>query len=69
MMETRAVLKGVRLSPQKGRMVADLIRGKKVDQALNILASPPKREPSLLRRFWKARLRTLSTMMVLMLMS
>ena len=37
MAETRAVLRGVRLSVDKGRLVADLIRGKKVDQALNIL--------------------------------
>ena len=36
-METRATLRGVRLSVDKGRLVADLIRGKKVDQALNIL--------------------------------
>jgi len=28
-METRAVLKGVRLSVDKGRLVADMIRGKK----------------------------------------
>ena len=34
-METRATLRGVRLSVDKGRLVADLIRGKKVDQALN----------------------------------
>ena len=33
MSETRAVLRGVRLSVDKGRLVADLIRGKKVDQA------------------------------------
>jgi large subunit ribosomal protein L22 len=37
MAETKAVLRGVRLSVDKGRLVADLIRGKKVDQALNIL--------------------------------
>jgi large subunit ribosomal protein L22 len=36
-METKAILKGVRLSDQKGRLVADMIRGKKVDAALNIL--------------------------------
>ena len=42
-METQAVLRGVRLSAQKGRLVADLIRGKKVDQALNILAFSPKK--------------------------
>ena len=37
MAETKAILRGVRLSVDKGRLVADLIRGKKVDQALNIL--------------------------------
>jgi large subunit ribosomal protein L22 len=36
-MKTQAVLKFVRLSPQKGRLVADMVRGKKVDEALNIL--------------------------------
>jgi large subunit ribosomal protein L22 len=42
-METRAVLRGVRLSEQKGRLVADLIRGKKVDHALNLLTFSPKK--------------------------
>ena len=42
-METRAVLRGVRLSVDKGRLVADLIRGKKVDQARNILRFTPKK--------------------------
>ena len=41
--ETKAVVRGVRLSADKGRLVADLIRGKKVDQALNILAFTPKK--------------------------
>jgi large subunit ribosomal protein L22 len=41
-METNAILRGVRLSAQKGRLVADLVRGKPVDQALNILAFCPK---------------------------
>lgn len=42
-METKAVLKGVRLSSQKGRLVADLVRGKTVDQALGILSFSPKK--------------------------
>jgi len=42
-METNAILRGVRLSAQKGRLVADLVRGKSVDQALSILAFCPKK--------------------------
>jgi large subunit ribosomal protein L22 len=33
--ETKSIVRGVRLSADKGRLVADLIRGKKVDQALS----------------------------------
>ena len=36
-METRAYLKGTRLSPQKAALVADQIRGKSVDQAMDFL--------------------------------
>src|SRR3954467_7476465 len=50
MMETKANLRGVRLSHQKGRLVADLIRGKKVDQALNILAFSPKKGAVIIRK-------------------
>ncbi len=42
-METNAILRGVHLSAQKGRLVADLVRGKSVDQALNILGFSPKK--------------------------
>lgn len=42
-METNATLRGVRLSAQKGRLVADLVRGKPVDKALNILNFSPKK--------------------------
>lgn len=51
-METRAILRGVRLSAQKGRLVADLVRGKPVGQALNILGFAPQRAQRSLRRFW-----------------
>ena len=34
-METRAYLKGTRLSPQKAALVADQIRGKSVDEAMD----------------------------------
>ena len=36
-METRAYLKGTRLSPQKAALVADQIRGKKIDEAMDFL--------------------------------
>ena len=49
-METRASLRGARMSAQKGRLVADLIRGKPVDQAINILAYTPKKGAALIRK-------------------
>lgn len=49
-METRASLRGARLSAQKGRLVADLIRGKPVDQAISILAYTPKKGAVMIRK-------------------
>jgi len=50
MMETRASLRGARLSAQKGRLVADLIRGKPVDQAISILAYTPKKGAGIMKK-------------------
>ncbi|MBI5237084.1 MAG: 50S ribosomal protein L22 [Deltaproteobacteria bacterium] len=36
-MEAKAIARYMRFSPQKARLVIDLIRGKKIDEALNIL--------------------------------
>src|SRR3970282_83724 len=49
-METKATLRGAHLSAQKGRLVADLVRGKKVDQAVNILAFSPKKGAGLVKK-------------------
>ena len=49
-METKAILRGVRLSEQKGRLVADLIRGKKVDHALSTLAFTPKKAAQIIKK-------------------
>ena len=49
-MQTTATLRGVRLSAQKGRLVADLIRGKPVDQAMSILGFTPKKGAGILRK-------------------
>ncbi len=49
-METRAVLRGVRLSSQKGRLVADQIRGLPVEKALNILTFSPKKGAAIIKK-------------------
>ena len=49
-METQASLRGAHLSAQKGRLVADMIRGKPVDEAINILAFSPKRGAALMKK-------------------
>jgi large subunit ribosomal protein L22 len=41
-METQAIAKYLRVSPRKVRLSADLVRGKRVEEALNILSSTPK---------------------------
>ena len=48
--EVSAILKGVRLSPQKARLVADMVRGKKVDNALNILNFCPKKGAEIIKK-------------------
>jgi large subunit ribosomal protein L22 len=42
-MEARAVSKFIRVSPQKARLVVDLIRGKNAGEAINILRYTKKR--------------------------
>jgi large subunit ribosomal protein L22 len=49
-METKASVRGVRLSVDKGRLVADLVRGKRVDQALNILQYTPKKAAGIVKK-------------------
>ena len=49
-MEVSAILRGTRLSAQKGRLVADQIRGLPVDKALNILAFSPKKGAAVIRK-------------------
>ena len=49
-METRAILKDAHLSAQKGRLVADLVRGKSVEQALNVLTFSPKKAAFIIKK-------------------
>jgi large subunit ribosomal protein L22 len=50
MMEVSAILRGTHLSAQKGRLVADQIRGLPVDRALNILAFSPKKGATVIKK-------------------
>lgn len=49
-METRAITRGVRLSVDKGRLVADMIRGKPVAQALTLLTFSPKKAAGIVKK-------------------
>jgi len=49
-MQTNAILRGVRLSAQKGRLVADMVRGMPVERALSVLAFCPKKGAGIVRK-------------------
>jgi large subunit ribosomal protein L22 len=49
-MQTEAILRFVRLSPRKARFVADLVRGKKVDEAVNILKFSTNRSARIIKK-------------------
>ena len=49
-MESRAILRNVRVSPQKARLVADLVRGRDVDDAIEMLAFTQKKSAPLIRK-------------------
>ena len=50
MMEVSAKLKNATISPQKGRLVADQIRGKSVEQALQTLSFSTKKAASIVKK-------------------
>ncbi|MGI9535792.1 MAG: 50S ribosomal protein L22 [Desulfocapsaceae bacterium] len=49
-METKAVGKYIRISPQKARLVADTVRGMNADQAITTLKFMPKKGAKILRK-------------------
>lgn len=49
-MEAAAYLKGARISAQKARLVADQVRGKGVEEALNLLTFSPKKAAQLIKK-------------------
>ena len=55
-METRAVARNIRISPQKAGLVADLVRGKPVDEALNTLSFMPKKAARIIKKVLESAL-------------
>lgn len=49
-MEVRAKLRNATISPQKGRLVADQIRGKSVEQALQTLTFSTKKAAQIMKK-------------------
>lgn len=50
MQQVAAKLKYARISAQKGRLVADQVRGLRVDRALNLLTFSPKKAAGLIKK-------------------
>lgn len=53
-MEASAKLKFARLSPQKTRLVVDMVRGKDVQEALNILKFSPQRPADIVAKVMRS---------------
>lgn len=53
-METQANARFIRMAPRKARYVADLIRGKKVEDALDVLAFSPRKASRLISKLVKS---------------
>ena len=49
-MEAKATAKYVRISPRKARIVAEIIKGKPVEDALNILKYTPKKAAKIINK-------------------
>lgn len=55
-MEAKAIARNIRISPQKARLVADCVRGKPVDEALNILTALPKKGARIIKKVLESAL-------------
>ena len=49
-MQVQAILKGARLSAQKARLVADQVRGKNVEEALDLLTYSTKKGADVIKK-------------------
>ena len=53
-MEARALVRGIAMSPRKMRVVANLVRGKKVEEAVGLLDLMPKKAARLISKAVKS---------------
>lgn len=53
-METQAKLRNARLSPRKARLVVDMVRGKGIQDAMNILQFSPQKTAPVLSKLLKS---------------
>jgi large subunit ribosomal protein L22 len=53
-MESRAVARYLRVAPYKARQVADLVRGKNIDEAIGILRYTNKKSAPLINKVLKS---------------
>lgn len=49
-MTAKAILRGARVSPQKARLVADLVRGLDIDQAMEVLTFTRKKSADMIKK-------------------
>lgn len=49
-MESRAILRFARISPQKARLVADLVRGRDVSEAIEVLTFTDKKSAPMIKK-------------------
>ncbi|UCF68182.1 MAG: 50S ribosomal protein L22 [Acidobacteriota bacterium] len=55
-MEVRAILRNVRISPRRGRQVADLVRRRSCGEALTVLQGSPRRAARALEKLIRSAL-------------
>ncbi len=58
-MEARAISRYVRISPRKMALIADLVRGKRVNEALNILYYSPQKASVIIEKTLRSALANL----------
>ncbi len=55
-MESKAVARYIRISPQKARLLADIVRGQEVGKAINTLRFMPKKGAEIIRKIIESAL-------------